>query len=88
MILDSNSERPIINYPCEWTYKIIGNNIDKMILTVNDALTNIEHELTPSNISKKGKYYSLNIKLIVDSEVMRDMIYKKLKEGPAIIMVL
>jgi putative lipoic acid-binding regulatory protein len=77
MILDSNN-RPEITYPCEWSYKIIGNNIDKILEAIENAVSGLKYDVTPSNISKNGNYYSLNLKLTVPNEVIRDLIYQKL----------
>jgi uncharacterized protein len=77
MILDSD-KRPDITYPCEWSYKIIGSNIDNMIKAIEAAVSGLNYEVTPSNISKKGNYFSLNLTLTVPNEVVRDLIYQKL----------
>jgi putative lipoic acid-binding regulatory protein len=77
MILDSN-KRPEIDYPCEWSYKVIGNNIDKMLEVIESAVSGLKYDVTPSNISKNGNYYSLNLTLTVPNEVVRDLIYQKL----------
>jgi uncharacterized protein len=77
MILDPN-QRPEIIYPCEWSYKIIGNNIDKILEAIENAVSGLKYDVTPSNISKNGNYYSLNLKLTVPNEVVRDLIYQKL----------
>jgi uncharacterized protein len=77
MILDSNN-RPEITYPCEWSYKIIGNNIDKILEAIENAVSGLKYDVTPSNISKNGNYYSLNLTLTVPNEVIRDLIYQKL----------
>ncbi|MDR3667351.1 MAG: DUF493 domain-containing protein [Ignavibacteriaceae bacterium] len=77
MILDS-SKKPEITYPCEWSYKIIGNNIEKMLEAIDMAVSGLKYDVTPSNISKKGNYYSLNLTLTVPNEVVRDLIYQKL----------
>lgn len=88
MILDSNSERPEIQYPCEWTYKVIGINPEKIISAIEKSSLNLDYDITPSNISSNGKYCSLNFKLEVTSEAARDLIYEKLKKHPDIVMVL
>jgi putative lipoic acid-binding regulatory protein len=86
MILDSN-KRPEITYPCEWSYKIIGNNIDKMLEAIEIAASGLKYEVTPSNISKKGNYYSLNLTLPVPNEVVRDLIYQKLDSHESVKIV-
>ena len=86
MILDSN-KRPEIDYPCEWSYKIIGNNIDKMIEAIESAVSGLNYDVAPSNISKKGNYYSLNLTLTVPNEVVRDIIYQKLDSSESVKIV-
>ena len=86
MILDSNN-RPEITYPCEWSYKIIGNNIDKILKAIENAVSGLKYDVTPSNISKNGNYYSLNLKLTVPNEVVRDLIYQKLDSSESIKIV-
>ena len=86
MILDSNN-RPEITYPCEWSYKIIGNNIDKILEAIENAVSGLKYDVTPSNISKNGNYYSLNLKLIVPNEVVRDLIYQKLDSNDSVKIV-
>lgn len=88
MILDSNSERPQIEYPCEWSYKIIGDNIEKIIETIENAASGLEYEITPSNISKKGNYFSLNLSIKVPSEIVRDLVYENLNKSENIKIVL
>ena len=88
MILDSNSKRPNIEYPLKWDYKIIGENIDRLIAAIEESVEGYEYDLTPSNISKGGKYYSLNLSVLVVSEVVRDLIFQKLEEHPSIKMVI
>jgi len=86
MILDSN-QRPEITYPCEWSYKIIGTDIDKIIEAIESAVSGLKYDVTPSNISKNGNYYSLNLKLTVPNEIVRDLIYQKLDSSESINIV-
>ena len=88
MILDNNSERPELQYPCEWTYKVIGKNVDKLITAIETSSLDLAYEVTPSNVSKNENYFSLNFKVTVPSEVARDLIYQKLNDHSDVIMVL
>ena len=85
-MLDPN-KRPEIEYPCEWSYKIIGNNLEKMLEAIENAVSGLTYDVTPSNISKNGNYYSLNLSLIVPNEVVRDIIYQKLDTSDSIKIV-
>ena len=88
MILDNNSERPELQYPCEWTYKVIGKNVDKLITAIENSSLDLAYEVTPSNVSKNENYFSLNFKVTVPSEAARDLIYQKLNDHSDVIMVL
>ncbi len=80
--------RTVIEYPTKWEYKIIGNDVDKLLKAVEGAVPGLEYEITPSNISKNEKYYSLNVTVVVSSEVVRDLVFQKLSEHTDIKLVI
>jgi uncharacterized protein len=88
MNYESNNRKPDINYPCNWFYKIIGTSVDEMIIAVEEIVVGLEYEITPSNLSSNGKYISLNLKVFVPSEIMRDLIFQKLDNHLSIKFVL
>jgi uncharacterized protein len=88
MIIDPNSSRPEIEYPCEWGYKVIGTNVDEILFAIKEASLGLDYDVTPSNMSTSGKYCSLNFSLTVPSEVVRDLIYEKLKKNSAVKIIL
>ena len=88
MILDENSPRPKIVYPCDWAYKIIGTDVNLMLAAIEEAVLGIKYFVSPSNVSKKGNYFSLNLNLEVPNEAVRNLIYEKLEKQPGVKMVL
>ncbi len=88
MILDSNSKKPNIEYPCDWDYKVIGTDVDKMIKMIEQSVEGMDYKISSSNVSSKGKYFSLNLTVFVSSEVIRDIIFAKLKASEFVKMVL
>jgi len=84
MVFNPENKKPQIDYPCKWPYKIIGDNIEEMISAVEKVMFDLEYDLTPSNISRKGKYFSLNIIVVVPSEKVRDLIFQNLNKHVAI----
>ena len=88
MILDSNSKQPIIEYPTKWDYKVIGEDIDKLLKAIVETVNGLEYEVTPSNISKGGKYFSLNLTVVVLSEVMRNRVFRDLDDHPNVKIVI
>ena len=88
MIIGSNSNRPKIQYPTNWQYKVIGTNLEEMIAVVEATAGNLKYEITPSNVSENSKYYSINFSVVVTSEAVRDMIYEKLTSNEYIKIVM
>ena len=88
MILDSNSKKPKIEYPCNWDYKVIGRNVDEMIKAIELITEGMDYKVSPSNVSSKGNYFSLNLSVFVPSEVIRDIIFVKLEANEFVKMVL
>jgi putative lipoic acid-binding regulatory protein len=87
-MLDSNSKKPNIDYPCEWQYKVIGIDVDEMIKAIELAVVGMDYKISSSNVSSKGKYFSLNLKVFVTSEAIRDIIFEKIKASEFVKMVL
>jgi putative lipoic acid-binding regulatory protein len=88
MILESDSQKPKIEYPCEWGYKVIGTDVNKILAAIKEASMGLTYDVTPSNISKNGKYFSINFSLQVPNEVVRNLIYEKLDKNPEVKMVI
>ena len=88
MAEESDNRRPEIEYPCEWGYKVIGTDVNKILDAIEEASMGLNYDVTPSNISKNGKYFSINFSLQVPNEVVRNLIYEKLNKNPEIKMVI
>jgi putative lipoic acid-binding regulatory protein len=88
MILDSNSKKPNIEYPCDWHYKVIGTDVDEMIKVIDQIAEGMDYKISSSNVSSKGNYFSLNLTVFVTSEVIRDIIFAKLKANVFVKLVL
>ncbi|MFO7524035.1 MAG: DUF493 domain-containing protein [Ignavibacteriaceae bacterium] len=88
MNLNSRNEPLKIEYPCKWKFKIIGENVEDMINAVEEIVFNLEYDITPSNISSNEKYFSLNLQVLVPSELIRNIIFQKLSELDAIKFVI
>ena len=86
--MNPEDKKPEIIYPTKWDYKIIGSDVDEMIKVVENIVADFEFDITPSNISLKAKYFSLNVTVVVPSEEVRDNIFKSLTEHPAIKFVI
>lgn len=85
---DKGVERPEIDYPCTWVYKVIGEDCSLLKDVITKTCDPIEVTITHSHMSSKGKYHSLNAELIVPNEEVRLKIYDTLKTSPAVKIVL
>jgi len=88
MFNELDNQRPQIDYPCEWGYKVIGTDVDKILFAIDEAAFGMEYSVTPSNISRNGKYFSLNFTINVPNEVVRDLVYEKLQKDQDVKIVL
>ena len=89
MILDGNScERPEINYPCEWGYKIIGLSEESLETAVFETIGSREYTSGKGRSSSKGKFYALTITCEVASEEDRNAIFKAFQDHSAVKMVI
>lgn len=77
-----------LEYPCKWTYKCItehGNVIEQIVAGVLDTR---EHTIQKSQESKKGKYCSYSVEVLVHNDDDRKSIFESFKTHKAIKFVL
>ena len=86
--LNKSGRKPVMEYPCRWIYKIIGSDDRAIRRAVKEIVEGYDYTITPSNVSKTGKYHSLNLEVLVNDERHRTGIYDKLRNNPAVNMVL
>ena len=93
---DSKPDKPTIEYPAPWGYKVIGTDESAVRAAVQECLDaslardtgDREFELGLSRESKGGKYLSLSLNVVVVSEAERDGIFRALKDHPDVLMVM
>ena len=81
-------KRPEIDYPCEWSFKVIGTDKQLVRNAAAGVMDQREYLLQYSKSSKTGKYHSWNIDLVVKDEQERNQIYTDLKSHSDITMVI
>jgi putative lipoic acid-binding regulatory protein len=86
--LDNSVKKTQIDYPCEWSYRIIGSDEHLLREAAKSAVGNKKYTLSVSNRSSGGKYQSLNLELRVIDESERLRIFENLKNEAAINFVL
>lgn len=78
--------KPLVYYPCEWEYRIIGRDTGDIRQAVEDVVGDRVCTLREAN--RKGKYVSMSMKLVVDSEEQRNRVHRMLVEHEHVRMVL
>lgn len=81
-------KKPDITYPCLWEYKVIGKDRDMLTEVIQDACSPAIPDITLSNVSKTGKYFSLKATLEVENEEIRLEIFARIQKSSAVKMVI
>ncbi len=81
-------EKQIVEYPCQWSYRIIGTEKKLIQSAVINYMKETAFKLSPSNASRSGKYISLNLETVVLNQDVRNRIYFDLKNMSCVKMVL
>jgi putative lipoic acid-binding regulatory protein len=77
-----------MDYPCPWSYQIIGADEDSLRRAVGDIIRDRTYRLTLSRCSEKGRYQSFLLEVVVESEGHRLAVYEALRADPAVKIVL
>jgi putative lipoic acid-binding regulatory protein len=82
------NQRPEIEYPCHWSYRIVGTCTDSIRALVVIVAGESEHALEPSNVSSTGKYVSFKLTLLVRDEAHRHEVFQMLAADDSVRQVL
>ena len=81
-------QKPSIEYPCKWVYKILATNEEDIRQAVIKIMAKKEYHLASSHKSSGGKYVSVHLDTNVCSESERNKIYTSLNNNKAVIRIL
>ena len=79
--------RAQIDYPTQWEYRVIGMDKEMLKQVIKEVMPQ-KYNLKEGQQSSGGKFISMIVSTVVQSEAQRDEIFAKLKESPHIKMVL
>ena len=89
MILDNNTqEKPKIEYPTNWGFKIIGRDEEKLKACIKEVMGEKEHLCSPGNRSRTGKFTTYNASCVVESQEERDKLFKCFQDHEDVEMVI
>ncbi|MBU0481959.1 MAG: DUF493 domain-containing protein [Proteobacteria bacterium] len=80
--------KPDIEYPCSWHFKVIGGQGAELEKVIQRVVGERDSLLTYSRASSGGKFQSMNLEIVVQSEDDRNSIYRDLVSQAAVRMVL
>lgn len=86
--INKNGRMPTLEYPCRWTYKVIGSDREEMEKVIGEIIQGCNCTITPSHTSRSGLYHCLNVEILVHDEGHRTGVYEQLRGHPVIKMVL
>ena len=88
-ILNSETqEKPEINDPTNWGFKLIGRDKEALLSCIKEAMGEKEHLCSLGNTSKTGKFTTYNSSCSVDSEEERNKIFKYFETHDDVDMVM
>ena len=80
--------KPEIEYPCRWEYRVIGRNAEALGTLIREMLAGYDYTVRPSHSSRTGKYSTLILSVTVADEAERKRIFAALSHHPDVKMVL
>ncbi len=83
-----NQEKPQIQYPCLWQYKVISTDRQVVRRRIAALLQDVRCEISDSHSSRTGRYACLNVEIEVRDETMRNTVYRLLREMETVKFVL
>jgi putative lipoic acid-binding regulatory protein len=88
---DQMPERPEINYPTSWGFKLIGRDKEALLNCIKEIMKEVgdkKHLCSLGNASRTGKFHSYNASCTVDTEEERNKIFKYFETHDDVDMVI
>ncbi|MFT4649698.1 MAG: putative lipoic acid-binding regulatory protein [Planctomycetota bacterium] len=80
-------DKPEIEYPCDWDYRLIGRSEEVLRAAASD-IAPANHKIAQGQQSKQGSYISLSLTVYVAHEEQRLQIFDALKAHVDVLFVL
>jgi putative lipoic acid-binding regulatory protein len=82
----------LMEFPCEFPIKIIGNNTEAMKTAITEITCRHFVTFVPETIefknSAKGNYLAITVTVLAENQEMLDAFYREVTQHPEIKMVL
>ena len=86
-MIDLSQHKLELDYPCNWTYKLVVRKEQNINKIIKEVLEDRKHGVKPSKTSSKGKFKSYTLDCIVEDEEDRKALYQVLGDHEHIKMV-
>lgn len=83
-----DGQRPQIDYPCSWPYRIICSDEAALRSAISLIVGTAEHTLASVGGSPSGRYRRLELVVVVRDEAHRNQIFADLGSAPTVRFVL
>jgi putative lipoic acid-binding regulatory protein len=84
----ADGQRPEIEFPCRWNYRIIGTSEDAIRALIAELVGEAEHEVAYGQASSGGTYVSLLLTVQVEDDAHRLAVYAGLTGATCVRVVL
>jgi uncharacterized protein len=81
-------EKPEIEYPCRWEYRVFGRDAQALTALIAELLAGCDYTMQPAHSSRTGKYSTIGVSVAVADEAERNRIFAALSHHPDVKMVL
>ena len=85
---DQSKLRPVLTYPLEWEYRVIGASEVELRAVIVRVMGTREHSVAEPRRSREGRWVSLHVQLVVHTEEERDRLHGELRSDPAVRLVM
>ena len=80
--------RPVLTYPMSWEYRVVGADEAAVRGAIAEVLGARPHEVQSGLVSRQGRWLSVRVELVVQSEQERDELHRTLVAHPAVRLVM
>lgn len=79
---------PSLTYPLEWEYRVIGASEEGVRESIAKVMQSRVYRTLPARPSTQGRWVSVHVHVIVESEAERDALHVSLKAEAGVRLVM
>jgi len=83
-----DEQKPEIIYPCVWTYSVMGQDEEDLLLVVGEIMRGREHKTSFARQTPHKKYTAMHVDVLVQDKADRDALFDAFKDHPKVKFVL